>query len=181
GELVVWDLTKSGKQKWTLLGSSSDGQNHSRIVFNMSSVCVRDRDLLISTSMDRDIKCWDLDTLECCWTLPTMGGFIYSLSFSPVATGCVALGVGDNMIRVWNTLSIQNLYETRTFWQGIKSKVTALAWHPVKEGSLAFGTDDGKVGIYEVYSNKPPQISSTYHRRTVYSLDWGPPVPPLSF
>ncbi|XP_060746757.1 gem-associated protein 5 isoform X2 [Tachysurus vachellii] len=181
GELVVWDLTKSGKQKWTLLGSSSDGQNHSRIVFNMSSVCVRDRDLLISTSMDRDIKCWDLDTLECCWTLPTMGGFIYSLSFSPVATGCVALGVGDNMIRVWNTLSIQNLYETRTFWQGIKSKVTALAWHPVKEGSLAFGTDDGKVGIYEVYSNKPPQISSTYHRRTVYSLAWGPPVPPLSF
>ncbi|KAK3524646.1 hypothetical protein QTP70_033871 [Hemibagrus guttatus] len=181
GELVVWDLTKSGKQKWTLLGSSSDGQNHSRIVFNMSSVCERERDLLISTSMDRDIKCWDLDTLECCWTLPTMGGFIYSLSFSPVATGCLALGVGDNMIRVWNTLSIQNPYETRTFWQGIKSKVTALAWHPVKEGSLAFGTDDGKVGLYEVYSNKPPQISSTYHRRTVYSLDWGPPVPPLSF
>ncbi|XP_060792483.1 gem-associated protein 5 [Neoarius graeffei] len=181
GELVLWDLTKSGKQKWTLLGSSSDGQNHSRIVFNMSSVCVEDRELLISTSMDRDIKCWDLNTLECCWTLPTMGGFVYSLSFSPVATGCLALGVGDNMIRVWNTLSIQNPYETKTFWQGIKSKVTALAWHPVKEGSLAFGTDDGKVGIYDVYSNKPPQISSTYHRRTVYSLDWGPPVPPLSF
>ncbi|TUJ91749.1 Gem-associated protein 5 [Bagarius yarrelli] len=101
--------------------------------------------------------------------------------FSPVATGCLALGVGDNMIRVWNTLSLQNPYETKTFWQGIKSKVTALAWHPVREGTLAFGTDDGKVGIYEVYSNKPPQISSTYHRRTVYSLDWGPPVPPLSF
>ncbi|KAF4077608.1 hypothetical protein AMELA_G00210050 [Ameiurus melas] len=181
GELVVWDLTKSGKQKWTLLGSSSDGQNHSRIVFNMSSVCVGDRELLISTSMDRDIKCWDLDTLECCWTLPTMGGFVYSMSFSPVATGCLALGVGDSMIRVWNTLSIQNPYETKTYWQGIKSKVTALAWHPVKEGSLAFGTDDGKVGIYDAYSNKPPQISSTYHRRTVYSLDWGPPVPPLSF
>ncbi|KAM9450672.1 gem-associated protein 5 [Clarias gariepinus] len=181
GEMVVWDLTRSGKQKWTLLGSSSDGQNHSRIVFNMSSVCVDGRELLVSTSMDRDVKCWDLETLECCWTLPTMGGFIYSMSFSPVATGCLALGVGDNMIRVWNTLSLQNPYETRTFWQGIKSKVTALAWHPVKEGSLAFGTDDGKVGIYEVYSNKPPQISSTYHRRTVYSLDWGPPVPPLSF
>ncbi|KAI4880888.1 hypothetical protein NFI96_029768 [Prochilodus magdalenae] len=181
GELVVWDLTKSGKQKWTLLGSSADGQNHSRIVFNMSSVCVGDRELLISTSMDREIKCWDLASLECCWTLPTLGGFVYSLSFSPVATGCLALGVGDSMIRVWNTLSIHNPYDTKTYWQSIKSKVTALAWHPVKEGSLAFGTDDGKVGIYEVYSNKPPQISSTYHRRTVYSLDWGPPIPPLSF
>ncbi|XP_076836153.1 gem-associated protein 5 isoform X2 [Brachyhypopomus gauderio] len=181
GEMVAWDLTKSGKQKWTLLGSSSDSQNHSRIVFNLSSVRLDDRELLISSSMDREIKCWDLASLECCWTLPTLGGFVYSVSFSPVAIGCLALGVGDSMIRVWNTLSVQNPYDTRTYWQGIKSKVTALAWHPVKEGSLAFGTDDGKVGIYEAYSNKPPQISSTFHRRTVYCLGWGPPIPPLSF
>uniref|UniRef100_A0A8C1UX68 Gem (nuclear organelle) associated protein 5 n=1 Tax=Cyprinus carpio TaxID=7962 RepID=A0A8C1UX68_CYPCA len=181
GEIIMWDLKKSGKQKWNLLGSSSDGQNHSRIVFNMSSFHSGDRELLLSTSMDREIKCWDLASLECCWTLPTLGGFVYCLSFSSVGTGCLALGVGDSMIRVWNTLSIQNQYDIKTFWQGVKSKVTALAWHPLKEGSLAFGTDDGKVGIYEVYSNKPPQISSTYHRRTVYSLSWGPPVPPMSF
>uniref|UniRef100_A0A3Q1G790 Gem (nuclear organelle) associated protein 5 n=1 Tax=Acanthochromis polyacanthus TaxID=80966 RepID=A0A3Q1G790_9TELE len=85
------------------------------------------------------------------------------------------------MIRVWNTLTTQNQYDTRSFWQGIKSKVTALAWHPTKEGSLSFGTDDGKVGIYDVFSNKPPQISSSYHRKTVYTLAWGPPVPPMSF
>ncbi|XP_016326475.1 gem-associated protein 5-like isoform X3 [Sinocyclocheilus anshuiensis] len=181
GEIIMWDLMKSGKQKWSLLGSSSDGQNHSRIVFNMSSFRSGDRELLLSTSMDREIKCWDLASLECCWTLPTLGGFVYCLSFSPVGTGCLALGIGDSMIRVWNTLSIQNQYDIKTFWQGIKSKVTALAWHPLKEGTLAFGTDDGKVGINEVYSNKPPQISSTYHHRTVYSLSWGPPVPPMSF
>ncbi|XP_036380032.1 gem-associated protein 5 [Megalops cyprinoides] len=182
GELILWDLAKSGKQKWSLLGTSSDGQNHSRIVFNMSSVCLgQDQELLISTSMDREIKCWDLSSLECCWTLPTLGGFVYSLAFSPVGTGCLALGIGDNMIRVWDTLSIHNKYDTKTFWQGIKSKVTALSWHPKKEGSVAFGTDDGKVGIYEAYSNKPPQISSTYHRKTVYTLAWGPLVPPLSF
>lgn len=28
--------------------------------------------------------------------------------------------------------------------------------------------------------NKPPQISSTYHKRTVYTLAWGPPTLPLS-
>ncbi|GAA6225078.1 gem-associated protein 5 [Lates japonicus] len=182
GELVLWDLTRSGKQRWTLLGTSSDGQNHSRIVFNMSSVHLQDdRELLLSTSMDREIKCWDLASLDCCWTLPTLGGFVYSLTFSPVGAGCLALGVGDNMIRVWNTLTTQNQYDTRSFWQGIKSKVTALAWHPKKEGSLSFGTDDGKVGIYDVFSNKPPQISSSYHRKTVYTLAWGPPVPPMSF
>ncbi|XP_059207234.1 gem-associated protein 5 isoform X2 [Centropristis striata] len=182
GELVLWDLTKTGKQRWTLFGTSSEGQNHSRIVFNMSSVHLQDdKELLISTSMDREIKCWDLASLDCCWTLPTLGGFVYALTFSPVGAGCLALGVGDNMIRVWNTLTTQNQYDTRCFWQGIKSKVTALAWHPKKEGSLAFGTDDGKVGIYDVFSNRPPQISSSYHRKTVYTLAWGPPVPPMSF
>uniref|UniRef100_A0A8C9WXC8 Gem nuclear organelle associated protein 5 n=1 Tax=Sander lucioperca TaxID=283035 RepID=A0A8C9WXC8_SANLU len=182
GELVMWDLTRAGKQRWTLFGTSSEGQNHSRIVFSVSSVRLQDdRELLISTSMDREIKCWDLASLDCCWTLPTLGGFVYALTFSPVGAGCLALGVGDNMIRVWNTLTTQNQYDTRSFWQGIKSKVTALAWHPQKEGSLSFGTDDGKVGIYDVFSNRPPQISSSYHRKTVYTLAWGPPVPPMSF
>lgn len=84
------------------------------------------------------------------------------------------------MIRVWNTLSIKNNYDVKHFWQGVKSKVTALCWHPTKEGCLAFGTDDGKVGLYDTYSNKPPQISSTYHKKTVYSLAWGPPVPAMA-
>ncbi|MBN3319146.1 GEMI5 protein, partial [Atractosteus spatula] len=182
GELLLWDLVKSGKQKWAVLGSSSEGQNHSRIVFNMSSTSAEEnRELLISISMDRDIKCWDLSTLECCWTLPSLGGFVYALTFSPVDTGSLALGVGDNMIRVWSTLSLKNKYDTKVFWQGVKSKVTALSWHPLKEGCLAFGTDDGKIGIYEAYSSKPPQISSTYHRKTVYTIAWGPPIPPLSF
>ncbi|XP_077361495.1 gem-associated protein 5 [Festucalex cinctus] len=182
GELVMWDLTRTGKQKWSLFGSSSEGQNHSRIVFNTAAFTLPDgRELLISTSLDREVKCWDLADLDCRWTLPTLGGFVYSLAFSPVATGCLALGVGDNMIRVWSTLSAKNPYDVRCFWQGIKSKVTALAWHPKREGTLSFGTDDGKVGIYEVFSSKPPQISSSYHKKTVYSLSWGPPLPPMSF
>ncbi|NWI44255.1 GEMI5 protein, partial [Picathartes gymnocephalus] len=183
GELLLWSLTQPGKRKWTLLGSS-EGQNHSRIVFNLSSVKQLDKELLFSISMDRDVKCWDLSTLDCSWTMPSLGGFVYSLAFSPVDTGCLAIGVGDSMIRVWNTLSMNNIYDVKTFWQSIKSKVTALSWHPAKEGSLAFGTDDGKVGIFDTFSssakNKPPQISSTYHKKTVYTLAWGPPTPPLT-
>ncbi|XP_053147146.1 gem-associated protein 5 isoform X2 [Hemicordylus capensis] len=181
GELLQWDLTQSGKRKWELLGASSEGQNHSRIVFNLCSLRAESRELLFSISMDRDVKCWDLASLNCCWTMPSLGGFVYSLAFSPVDTGCLAVGVGDSMLRVWNTLSINSHYDVKTFWQGIKSKITALSWHPTKEGCLSFGTDDGKVGIYDTHSSKPPQISSTYHKKTVYTLAWGPPVPPLSF
>ncbi|XP_070230769.1 gem-associated protein 5 isoform X3 [Bos mutus] len=181
GELLLWDLTQSWRRKYTLFSGSSEGQNHSRIVFNLCPLQTEDdKQLLLSISMDRDVKCWDMATLECCWSLPSLGGFAYSLAFSPVDTGCLAIGVGDGMIRVWNTLSIKNNYDVKHFWQGVKSKVTALCWHPTKEGCLAFGTDDGKVGLYDTYSNKPPQISSTYHKKTVYSLAWGPPVPAMA-
>uniref|UniRef100_A0A8C6WLR0 Gem (nuclear organelle) associated protein 5 n=1 Tax=Neogobius melanostomus TaxID=47308 RepID=A0A8C6WLR0_9GOBI len=157
GELLLWDLLRSGKPKWTLFGSSSDAQGHNRIIFNTSSFVTSGQSLLLSTSMDREVKCWDMSSLELCWTLPALGGFVYCLSFSPLGSGTLALGVGDNMIRVWNTQS-SNHYDTRSFWQGIKSKVTALAWHPQREGALAFGTDDGKVGIYDVFSSKPRYI-----------------------
>lgn len=57
GEIVMWDLTRTGKSKWTLFGTSSDGQSHNRIVFNMSSVLLQgERELLISTSMDREVR-----------------------------------------------------------------------------------------------------------------------------
>ncbi|ELV12308.1 Gem-associated protein 5 [Tupaia chinensis] len=128
------------------------------------------------------VKCWDLATLECCWTLPSLGGFAYSLAFSPVDVGCLAIGVGDGMIRVWNTLSMKNNYDVRNFWQGVKSKVTALCWHPNKEGCLAFGTDDGKVGLYDTYSNKSIEIFQVpnlklictvqQHHKLVNTISW---------
>ena len=83
---------------------------------------------MVSTHMypSIQIKCWDLASLECVWTLPTLGGSVYALSFSPVATGLLALGGADQMIRSWDTLSLQNPYLTKTFWQGIRSKITAV-------------------------------------------------------
>lgn len=57
GEIVMWDLTRTGKSKWSLFGTSSESQSHSRIVFNMSSMMLQDgRELLISTSMDREVR-----------------------------------------------------------------------------------------------------------------------------
>lgn len=35
GELLLWDLTQSWRRKYTLFSGSSEGQNHSRIVFNL--------------------------------------------------------------------------------------------------------------------------------------------------
>lgn len=52
--------------------------------------------------------------------------------------------------------------------------MTSLSWHPSIEGRLAFGTDEGRVGIFDTLATKPPLLSRTYHKGTVYNLAWGP-------
>ena len=52
-----------------------------------------------------------------------------------------------------------------------------VCFHPKREGLLAFGTEDGKVAVFDVCSNKSAITSVTFHTRTVYSLSWGPEPP----
>ncbi|CAD7675427.1 unnamed protein product [Nyctereutes procyonoides] len=179
GELLLWDLTQSWRRKFTLFSASSEGQNHSRIVFNICPLQTEDdKQLLLSTSMDRDVKCWNMATLECSWTLPSLGGFAYSLAFSPVDMGCLAIGVGDGMIRIWNTLSIKNNYDVKNFWQGVKSKVTAyklpvhteISWKA--DGKImALGNEDGSIEIFQV-PNLKLICTIQQHHKLVNTISW---------
>ncbi|ELU01058.1 hypothetical protein CAPTEDRAFT_189953 [Capitella teleta] len=164
GELIQWDLSQP-KPQWKLFTAGDKALGHNRIVFNMAAGG-SDSKILIVT--------WDLDTLKSKRSIPTLGGFVYCMAHSPFQPGCVALGVGDNMIRIWKTDHPDNSLSIQSHWQGIRSKVTALAWHPKKEGKLAYGTDDGRVGIMDTLSHKSPLISSSYHKHTVYVVAWGP-------
>nr|XP_006819751.1 PREDICTED: gem-associated protein 5-like [Saccoglossus kowalevskii] len=178
GDLLMWDLCKPGKQKWKLLGQS-DGKGHNRIVFNIVPGGDAALNTIVTVSMDRQIILWNLKSCRAVSTIPTLGGFVYTIVASPIDPGRLAVGVGDNMIRIWNTSSPSNTYDVTVIWQGIRSKVTALSWHPFREGHLAYGTDDGRVGIHDVFSQKPASVSNSYHKRTVYCVDWGPPCPPI--
>ncbi|XP_072040500.1 gem-associated protein 5-like [Amphiura filiformis] len=181
GDVVRWDLSGS-KPKWECLGSHDAGgiNMHMRIVFNISQGPTPDT--LITTSMDRKLICWNCSTLQADWCLSSLGGFVYCIAPSPLDQSRLAIGVGDNMIRVWNTASPGQHCDVTVLWQGIKAKVTAVCWHPTRENCLAYATDDGRVGVYNniTQSNKPPILSSTFHRKTVYALSWGPPCPAKS-
>ncbi|XP_048244264.1 gem-associated protein 5-like [Haliotis rufescens] len=171
GELVMWDLSPVGHKREIF--QAGDSRIHSRIVFN---ICAGGEEMntLFTVGMDRMIVLWDLDRQCSVYSIPSLGGHVYNMETSPLDPGRVAVGVGDNTIRVWNTNNKVNPFDINTLWQGIKSKVTSLCWHPTKEGQLAFGTDHGSVGIYDVMTNKHPNVSSTFHRRTVYVVAFGP-------
>lgn len=55
----------------------------------------------------------------------------------------------------------------------IQNNVSALAWHPEKENLLAFGTLEGRVGIYDTNKNQNvPVIMPPFTGKEIYSLVW---------
>ena len=73
------------------------------------------------------ILVWDADSYSLHCILPSLGGYVYSLSSSFLDPHSIIYGVGDNLIRVWNTRFEERPYETSILWQGIKSKVTVVS------------------------------------------------------
>lgn len=63
------------------------------------------------------------------------------------------------------------LYNCNKYWILLQ-----LAWHPVMENILAFGTGEGRVGLLDLSGNRQPTLLRLYHRKCVYSLIWAPPV-----
>uniref|UniRef100_H2YVE0 Uncharacterized protein n=1 Tax=Ciona savignyi TaxID=51511 RepID=H2YVE0_CIOSA len=175
GDVILWDIMASDKEHFTVLSHGATELGHTRIVFNIASG-LDPSSTIITTSMDRTIKHWSLDAPESppTWSLPTLGGFVYSIAISPIDPSVIALGIGDGVIRIWRTTNPRNPFDISVMWQGIKEKVMSLAWHPTREGLLAFGTEDGKVGVVDVLSQQTPLISDTYHMKPVYAMSWGP-------
>ena len=99
---------------------------------NFSAVIIITWDMFITyyrtfLSIHSQIVIWDPQHLRSLHTLPTLGGFAYSVAISPLDPGTLGVGVGDNMLRVWQTTSSMGPYETLTLWQGIKSKVMVVS------------------------------------------------------
>ena len=153
-QLVTDDLPMGGEWK-------SYDEGHNKKVFCLSSF---GEDTLITTSMDRSLRVWCEE--KCSHIAHGLGGFAYGLDISPLAPSKVAVGVGDNMVRVWDKTKNTVIQ----VWQSVRTKVMVVAWHPYKEGILAYGTEEGRVGLY---NNGNSHTSSTHHEKAVYSLSWG--------
>lgn len=106
------------------------------------------------------------------WSMLTIGGHVYTLAFHPLDPTRLAIGCGDNLIRIWQTAAV-NPYLIETFWKGIQARVLSVAWHPTQEALLAFGLEDGVVGVYHVLSHKYT-ISKTSHVGAVDNVVWAP-------
>lgn len=48
-----------------------------------------------------------------------------------------------------------------------------ISWFPEDECTIAFGTGEGRVGVFDaIGTNKPPILYRQYHRNTIYKVEW---------
>ncbi|XP_029169359.1 gem-associated protein 5-like [Nylanderia fulva] len=109
------------------------------------------------------------------YKIPTQGGFIYCMAACDIDTLRIVFGVGDAILRLWNLSDPDNVkcFDVVSHWQKIKGKIRAVSWFLEDESIVAFGTGEGRIGVFEaIGTNKPPILYKQYHRNTIYKLEW---------
>ncbi|KAG3194741.1 hypothetical protein PC128_g9086 [Phytophthora cactorum] len=157
---------------------------HSRMLFSIAlvpSAAEGDVVSMLTVSLDRELRLWkdngptkNLAAATCLETLTGLGGHAYSVSYN-AATGLVAAGVGDQTIRLWNlgtdAASVASDYQCDLLWKGLQSKVTCVRWHPFQHSVLAYGMEDGRIGVYDIQSKKYNHFR-TSHGSEAQQLQW---------
>ncbi|KAF3428992.1 hypothetical protein E2986_02063 [Frieseomelitta varia] len=185
GELISWDLSTiiKGKPVVKLIHA-----HHTRGLFciahepHLQDISEQDwtikrRHTIWTLAQDRRIICCRIEenNVEIHYNIFTQGGYVYCIAACPSETSYIAFGAGDAMLRLWNLSEAHatnfNIY---TLWQRIKGKIRAIAWHPEKENLLAYGTDEGRVGLFHINTNKAPVLYRQYHRGIICTIGWGP-------
>ncbi|XP_012265129.2 gem-associated protein 5 isoform X2 [Athalia rosae] len=188
GELISWDLTANSKSKpvcklihgYHVRGPSCIAGLQTATGAEQSNWRSKDSQSITvwTLAQDRWVVCCTIKgtDVKMTYNIPTQGGYTYCIAPSPLDTSRVAFGVGDAMLRLWNLCEPhENTFDVTVLWQKIKGKIMAVSWHPEKENIIAFGTSEGRVGVFDTNSpNKPPILYRNYHRHTLYALGWGP-------
>ncbi|EOA26538.1 hypothetical protein CARUB_v10022596mg [Capsella rubella] len=134
--------------------------------------------LLLSSSMDKTVRLWDLET-KTCLKLFAHNDFVTCIQFSPVDENYFLSGSLDAKIRIW---SIQDRHVVE--WSDLHEMVTAACYTPDGQGAFigshkgicrAYDTEDCKLNQtnqIDVQSNKKSQA-----RRKITSFQFSPVNP----
>ncbi|KAG0315648.1 Gem-associated protein 5 [Dissophora globulifera] len=104
------------------------------------------REVLSATG--RKIIAWDIENDLGIAQIECTGGNVFSLDIGIQDPGRIAMGLGNESIKIWNTLGQEEPYEGVTI-ERLQSKVRAVKWHPVEEETICFGLESGKIGMIE--------------------------------
>lgn len=93
---------------------------------------------------------------------------------SPHDPTVVAIGGIGRRINLLNLSSLRtDNIQLTGFTNHVQAKVLYLSWHPEDENQLAFSTEEGRVGIYDVSkTSNVPKVVNQFTSSAVYQLAW---------
>ncbi|XP_049280865.1 protein rigor mortis isoform X2 [Anopheles funestus] len=93
---------------------------------------------------------------------------------NPLESMVIALASGAPRIEKLNLARLQNdNIPFKSFTNKISGAVMQLCWHPEEEEKLAFGTKEGRIGIFDTSSSSNvPVLLKPFTNREVYGLQW---------
>ncbi|KAF8933454.1 Gem-associated protein 5 [Dissophora ornata] len=147
--LKIWvpvDWTSSGQEVMSCTGRLTRGNVHNRVVYQVMVWHLGG--FAFTISMDRKIIAWDIESNQGIAHIDCIGGNVYSLHIGLLDPGRIAMGLGNEAIKIWNTLSLEEPYESIII-DRLQSKVRAVIWHPAEEETICFGLENGKIGVIE--------------------------------
>ncbi|KAI8065759.1 WD40-repeat-containing domain protein [Gongronella butleri] len=161
---------------------------HTRSVFNLCPLNTYDR--YISTGHDKMIISWCAQQPQV--AIKTHSGFIHSIAISALNPTQAAVGLGDGNIKLWQQLATAkrgkkrvNPYASVVLWRGLQGQIVRVHWHPQIEETLAYATEYGHVGLYDLRKSTPVLFSKHHAASSsnnasapAVSLAWLPPLIP---
>lgn len=172
GDICIYEPDAAAE--CTFLTVDADSGGHSWTVYNLCIVGGAQEGTpmyAVSTSEDRNIVFWDLAAKKSAYSIPCLGGFAYTLVFSPIACATLAIGSGDGSVKIWRTDCLKNPYSSKVITLGRKDRVMSVAWHPKRENVLALGTSEGKVCVVDV-NTRHVTVSQSHHTSATYVVCW---------
>jgi WD40 repeat protein len=126
GSIVCFEITNKGPK----ICNNERLEKHNRNVFtinwfNQGRNC-------ITTSLDKQVIKWDVKKKTCLQSLKTQTGFPYALDTPNWNDGQLAIGMGDNSIKLWNFSDSGSImkanryhdyYEATVLWKGLQGKI----------------------------------------------------------
>ena len=110
--------------------------------------------MVLTCGYDRSLVCYKPGKDQLVFNLPTFSSRITCMVQNVQDPSVLALGCGDGQIRIWKSNSHKTMYDYISIWQKMsRCEILALAWHPTRDGLLAFATDEGRIGNVPLFVN----------------------------
>ncbi|CAF1167616.1 unnamed protein product [Rotaria sordida] len=142
------------------------------------SVVIKDEKTLFTYSFNRKLCICGLSSSILIKSLVSIPGSVNAIQACPLQTSCIALAVDTGNIGILD-LSSYGSPSLSFLWQSIPADVCRLAWHPIREGRIAYSTRLGHIALYDTLTGRSRVVYDWRYTQpgSPTALFWGPLIP----